>query len=115
MITVVPEARSLVIRRFSSSLTSFVEFFFVENAELSRSGLALTVCLLLLVGFQGTNMLQGLTVYAHTVVALLLLMNYISFFAQQDHMQVFKFVALDCLDFLKLDFVSSSILLAKAL
>ena len=32
------------------------------------SSLALTVCLLLLVGFQGTNMLQGLTVYAHTVV-----------------------------------------------
>ena len=31
----------------------------------------------LLVGFQGTNMLQGLTVYAHTVEALLLLMNYI--------------------------------------
>ena len=27
--------------------------------------------------FQGTNMLQGLTVYAYTVVALLLLMNYI--------------------------------------
>ena len=42
-----------------------------------RSGLALTICLLLLVGFQGTNMLQGLTVYAHTVEALLLLMNYI--------------------------------------
>ena len=41
------------------------------------SGLALTICLLLLVGFQGTNMLQGLTVYAHTVEALLLLMNYI--------------------------------------
>ena len=33
--------------------------------------------LLLLVGFQGNNMLQELTVYAHTVVALLLLMNYI--------------------------------------
>ena len=29
----------------------------------------------LLVGFQGTNMLQGLTVYSHTVEALLLLMN----------------------------------------
>ena len=36
------------------------------------SGLALTICLL-----SGTNMLQGLTVYAHTVEALLLLMNYI--------------------------------------
>ena len=41
------------------------------------SGFALTICLLLLVGFQETNMLQGLTVYAHTVEALLLLMNYI--------------------------------------
>ena len=41
------------------------------------SGLALTICLLLLVGFPGTNMLQGLTMYARTVVALLLLMNYI--------------------------------------
>ena len=33
-------------------------------------------CLLLLVGFLGTNMLQELTGYARTVVELLLLMNY---------------------------------------
>ena len=40
------------------------------------SDLVLTICLLLLVGFQGTSMLQELTVYANTVAALLLLMNY---------------------------------------
>ena len=91
------------------------------------SGLVLAICLLLLVAFLGTNMLQGLTGYVHcggVVVADELHMIHEcpvlqplrlqyaalftpdtntmrSFFAQQDHMQVFKFV-LDCLDFLKL-------------
>ena len=76
--------------------------------------------------FPGANTLQELTRYAHTVVALLLPVKYSCFmnaqffshlryaalftadtttmrslFAQQDHMQVFKFV-LDCLDFLRL-------------
>ena len=40
------------------------------------SGLVPTTCLLLLVGFLGTNMLQGLTGYARTVVGLLLQMSY---------------------------------------
>ena len=40
------------------------------------SNLALTTCLLLLVGFLGTDMLQELTGYARTVVELLLPMNY---------------------------------------
>ena len=39
------------------------------------SGLLLTTCLLLLVDFLGTNMLQELTGYAHTVVASLLPMS----------------------------------------
>ena len=55
---------------------NFLYLVGICNCSIS-SGLALTICLLLLVGFQGTNMLQGLTVCAHTVVALLLLMNYI--------------------------------------
>ena len=33
------------------------------------SGLVLTICLLLLVPFLGTDMLQGMTWHAHTVVA----------------------------------------------
>ena len=40
------------------------------------SGLVLTICLLLLVGFPGTGMWQELTGCAHTVVAPLLLMHY---------------------------------------
>ena len=47
----------------------------VRNAFHS-SGLLLTTCLLLLVGFPGTNMLQELTGCAHTVVASLLPMSY---------------------------------------
>ena len=40
------------------------------------SGLALTTCILLLVGFLGANMLQELTGYARIVVELLLPMNH---------------------------------------
>ena len=61
-------ARSCLLRLCSSGHTH-------THSGSYSSGLALTICLLLLVGFQGTNMLQGLAVYAHTVEALLLLMN----------------------------------------
>ena len=64
---------------FLASVGDTVNFLYlvgVCNGSYS-SGLALTICLLLLVGFQGTNMLQELTMYAYTMVALLLLMNYI--------------------------------------
>ena len=58
-----------------ASVDGIVSYLFLVDTCRTRSGLGLTVCLLLLVDLPAASMLLGLIGYAHTVRVLLLPMS----------------------------------------